>query len=223
MDDNEIQEEGGLIDRIKESPRTVSALIIILIVAAAIYAFSEDEGGQVSDTGEQTQVAAEDSGEEVNSNEAEGEEVIEVADEVDTQEREPRVAAETTTTDLKTPTEPKEAAEPKSISAEQEPLTEPYRTDTGFVEVAEAGNGVTHLARRASSRWLSENQAGYAVTDEHRIYIEDYIQKKTESNGLALGGTLEIGFDLIQEAVTAAKELSESQLNNLSQYTYVLQ
>src|SRR3989344_3352994 len=36
-------EDESLFDRIKESPRTVSALIIILIVAAAIYAFSGNE------------------------------------------------------------------------------------------------------------------------------------------------------------------------------------
>lgn len=219
MDDNEIQEEGGLIDRIKESPRTVSALIIILIVAAAIYAFSGDEGGQVSDLeneqqqGEEIAEVTEESSE--NSEAIEGEEEVTIANKetegkIAEETDEPKVAAATTTT------------KPK-VAKVQEPLPEPHRTEKGFVEVAEAGNGITHLARRASSRWLSENQAGYAVTDEHRIYIEDYIQNRTESNGLALGDTVEIGFDLIQEAVTAAEKLNENQLNNLSQYTHVLQ
>lgn len=212
MDDNEIQEEGGLIDRIKESPRTVSALIIILIVAAAIYAFSGDEGGQITDTDEQQGEEIVDVTEDADNTEAAGE-IVEATEktgkisEGDSGKQDPKVAAATTTTKPKV----------------QEPLPEPHRTEKGFVEVAEAGNGITHLARRASSRWLSENQAGYAVTDEHRIYIEDYIQNRTQSNGLALGETVEIGFDLIQEAVTAAKELNESQLNNLSQYTHVLQ
>jgi hypothetical protein len=218
--DNEFEEEGGLIDRIKESPRTVSALIIILIVAAAIYAFSgEEEGGQITEAGEQTEVATEvDS--ETTKEEGQEEDMKEIADKDDTsttEKREPKVAAETTTT------EPQAVAKKEVTKVEKEPLAEPSRTDKGFVEVAEAGNGITHLARRASSRWLSENQAGYAVTDEHRIYIEDYIQRKIATPGLAYGDTVEIGFDTIQEAVMAAQELTESQLQNLSQYTHVLQ
>ncbi len=39
-DTDDTNESGNWLDRIKQSPRTVSALIIILIVAAAIYAFS---------------------------------------------------------------------------------------------------------------------------------------------------------------------------------------
>jgi hypothetical protein len=46
MANGNLEEEGGFIQRVKESPRTVSALIIILIVAAAIYAFSGEETGQ---------------------------------------------------------------------------------------------------------------------------------------------------------------------------------
>jgi len=209
MEDNDWQEEGGLIDRIKESPRTVSALIIILIVAAAIYAFSGDEG-QVGESGEVAEVAEEEMMNE--EGEVTGEELDEEGIEIDGttgEVRQGKVAAD------------------KSIgkeAAKQEvKLPKARRTDKSFVEVAEAGNGVTHLARRASARWLSENQAGYAVTDEHRIFIEDYVQNKLGTNGLALGEEVEISFDLIAEAVEAAKELNEMQLKNLSQYTYVLQ
>ena len=42
MADDFEDDNGGILKRLKESPRTVSALIIILIVAAAIYAFSGD-------------------------------------------------------------------------------------------------------------------------------------------------------------------------------------
>ena len=82
--------------------------------------------------------------------------------------------------------------------------------------------GITHLARKATTRWLSENQAGYAVTDEHRIYIEDFIQNSLGTEGLALGETRTTTFEMVAEAVTMANELSESQLQNLSQYTAVL-
>ena len=197
MADDFEDDSGSFMDRIKESPRTVSALIIILIVAAAIYAFSgeEPEGVEVAEDGA-TEVAAEVAGDAM-------------IDETGA------VAGEST------------SDEPKMVSKEElmektMELPEPTRTADGFQEVAQPGDGITHLARRASTRWLSENQAGYAVTNEHRIYIEDYIQNRIGSEGLALGETRTVGFGLIAEAVAAAGQLNDQQLRNLSQYTSAL-
>lgn len=185
MDDNNSSSGGGVWQRIKESPRTVSALIIILIVAAAIYAFSGEEatppgiptGGEAALTDEETEGIV---------------------------EKEPQIAAET------------------NESGQLAVLPEAKRTNEGYVEVAQAGDGYTHLARRATTRWLSENQASYAVTDEHRIYIEDYIQNRLGARGLELGESQTVSFDLVAEAVAAAGELNEQQLKNLSQYTGAL-
>lgn len=216
MADYNMKEEGGLIDRIKESPRTVSALIIILIVAAAIYAFSGEEDKSTGETSEQaaTTETEENAGLEKENNEADTLEEGTVEGALAT--KEPKVAAgavtDGTTTEINK----------QSDRIDKPTVVEPYRTETGFVEVAEAGNGITHLARKASARWLSENQAGYAVTDEHRIFVEDYIQNKLGTSGLTMGQSMEISFSLIQEAVAAAGELDEGQLNNLGQYTYVL-
>jgi len=73
-----------------------------------------------------------------------------------------------------------------------------------------------------ATRWLGENQVNFAVTDEHRIYIEDYIQNQIGSEALELGETRLITFALVQEAVEAAGQLNEKQLQNLSQYTSAL-
>jgi len=195
MADNDL-EEGSFLERLKESPRTVSALIIILIVAAAIYAFSgQEEGEQATKVGDETAAVME-------------EEAVtegEIADQPEGQ-----VAAEV-------------SEEEQALEQQAEALPQAERTEQGFVEVAQAGDGFTHLARRATTRWLSENQAGYAVSDEHRIYIEDYIQNRLGTRGLTLGESSEITFDLIKEAVAAAGQLNESQLRNLSQYTSALQ
>jgi hypothetical protein len=106
---------------------------------------------------------------------------------------------------------------------EERELPQAQRTPEGFMEVAQAGDGYTHLARRAATRWLSENQAGYAVTDEHRIYIEDYIQNHLGTSGLEIGDSHTVTFELIREAVAEAGQLNETQLRNLSQYTSALQ
>lgn len=186
MDDDNGLSGGGIWQRIKESPRTVSALIIILIVAAAIYAFSGEEATQPGiPTGGKVALT---------DDEAEG-----IA------EKEPQIAAGT-----------------NESGQTPEVIPEAKRTNEGYVEVAQVGDGYTHLARRATTRWLSENQANYAVTDEHRIYIEDYIQNRLGTRGLELGESQTVSFDLITEAVAAAGELNEQQLKNLSKYTGAL-
>lgn len=199
-------EEGSFIDRIKESPRTVSALIIILIVAAAIYAFSGDDAPTTNDQADQATVTTEESAEESST---EGEENADTAME----------ETDTAATKTAAPSTPVTQDQMQEAAAN---LPEPRRSDSGFVEVAQAGDGITHLSRRAVTRWLAENQAGYEVTNEHRIYIEDYIQNGIGSNGLSLGQEQEISFELIKEAVEAANQLNNNQLQNLSQYTYVL-
>lgn len=179
---NNTPQEEGLWQRIKESPRTVSALIIILIVAAAIYAFSGPRQESVP-TATETPVGP-----------ASGQATVS-----------PK------------PGSPTEAATPKA--AQPTPMPEASRTDQAFVEVAQRGEGATHLARRAAGRWLQENQAGYEVTAEHKIYIEDYIKDRIGRKGLSLGQEQEISYQLVAEAVAAAKELNERQLKNLTKYT----
>lgn len=177
---NEVnQDEGSIVERIKESPRTVSAVIIILIVAAAIYAFSGDDLNTPSI--EETEQPSE---ENISNKEV--------------------------------------AGSTNENSMAEIILPEPEKTAEGFMEVAQPGEGLTHLARRATTKWLSENKSDYDVTDEHRIYIEDYMQKKLGNGLMQIGQTETVTFDLINEAIASASELNESQLQNLSQYTYVL-
>lgn len=186
---NNTPQDEGLLQRIKESPRTVSALIIILIVAAAIYAFSgpREAGNQApSETPNDSAVG------QVSASPVPGSPTALPAG---------RPAQVT----------------PKVVEAT--PLPEARQTDTAYVEVAQRGDGVTHLARRAAERWLQENQAGYDVTAEHKIYIEDYIKDQIGQKGLQLGAEQEISYQMVADAVAAAKELNEKQLKNLSKYT----
>ncbi len=200
QDDNKNEEDGGFVQRIKESPRTVSALIIILIVAAAIYAFSGNE--------QQPAVTTTDEG-------AATEEGLGIEPTPPGQEP----AGEATPAPKGATPAPIEQV---TISEQAQTLPEARKTDTGYVEVAQRGDGVTHLARRATTRFLGENTVDFAMTNEHRIYIEDYIKDKVGSQMLALGEEATISYDLIREAVAAAGQLTDQQLRNLSQYTYVL-
>lgn len=182
------------VERIKESPRTVSALIIILIVAAAIYAFSGDkapkqEAGQP--TGQGTETATEPTAT-------------------------PAPATSASTTPVVTP------VTKEQIAATVKALPEARKTATSYVEVAQKGDGITRMARRATSRYLNDNAVDFAVTNEHRIYIEDYIKDHMQRTPTHIGTEREISFDLIKAAVESAKTLNGKQLKNLTKYTSAL-
>ena len=204
-------QEGGFMQRVKESPRTVSALIIILIVAAAIYAFSGDQNQEPGDIAQNDQAATTEEQDE--AAEEEGEEEAEEGEEAAATDE-----AATTTPTQATP----EPVDRDALAEQNRALPEASKTDQGYVEVAAAGEGVTHLARKATTRYLSENNVDFNVTNEHRVYIEDYIKDRMGTQGLSLGEQQTISYDLLREAVDSARNLTPAQLNNLSQYTSAL-
>ncbi|HMN19431.1 MAG TPA: hypothetical protein PKA31_02470 [Candidatus Moranbacteria bacterium] len=112
--------------------------------------------------------------------------------------------------------EEKTSAEPKeqvaSIATSQE-------TESSFVETAMRGDGVTHLARRATANYLEKNPDS-SLTKEHKIYIEDYLRKKVgRSQTLHPGDSVEFSKDMVREAIDQSKQLNEKQLQNLKQYS----
>jgi hypothetical protein len=189
------QQDDNFMNRVKESPRTVSAIIIVVIVAAAIYAFSGNNK-------QNDEVA-------LNSPEATPE-----ASATPAMEKKEAVKGATTAS-------PK-PVDKAALSESAKKLPEARTTDSAYIEVAQKGDGLTHLARRAATRYLADHEAGYQVTNEHRIYIEDYVRKHMEKGHVALGAEKTISFDLVKQAVEAAGKLTPKQLNNLTQYTGAL-
>lgn len=92
-------------------------------------------------------------------------------------------------------------------------------TESTFVETASAGEGLTHLARKAAANYLEKN-ADSSLTAEHKIYIEDYLRKKVgHQGGVRIGTSVEFSKDLIRDAIAQSKTLNERQLKNLEQYS----
>ena len=87
-----------------------------------------------------------------------------------------------------------------------------------YKEVAEYGEGITHLARKALQEYLNEH-SNINLTPEHKIYIEDYIQNHIGERWLSLGEEIEISENLIVEAINKSQQLSPKQLENLKQYS----
>ena len=200
----EPQEEnkvGGFIERMKESPRTVSAIIIVVIVIAAIYAFSGNN---------QKQVAIETATPEASTQPA-------ASTTPETAMKDGKVTGGATTT--VTPIAP---IDKNTLMNQSKALPEEKKTDSAYIETAVKGDSLTTLSRKAATRYLASNDAGYQVTNEHRIYIEDYVRKHLAKQPVTVGSQETISFELIKQAVESAKNLNDKQLHNLTKYTHVL-
>lgn len=116
-------------------------------------------------------------------------------------------------------TEEMEAAGSETKSDAMVPAETSRETESTFVETAARGEGLTHLARKATANYLEKNTDS-SLTAEHKIYIEDYLRKKVgHEGGVRIGTSVEFSKDLIRDAIAQSKMLNERQLKNLEQYS----
>lgn len=94
----------------------------------------------------------------------------------------------------------------------------PQESKSGVITVtAVYGDGLTHLARKATSQYISENGIT-DLTSAHKIYIEDYLQKSVQAGTITPGTSVDFSNNLIAEAVNSAQALSSAELQNLNNY-----
>ena len=107
-----------------------------------------------------------------------------------------------------------DATEEENISA----VATSQETQGSFIETAANGDSQTTLARKALADFLEKNPDS-ALTNEHKIFIEDYLRKNSGHKGSVLTGTsIEFSKDLIKDAIAKSKNLNENQLQNLHKY-----
>jgi len=121
--------------------------------------------------------------------------------------------------------QPKETTEIQPTVAQEKTIQEiipqtgiQTGSKTGLIAIkAGKGEGITHLARRALKDFLKDNPKN--LTNEHKIFIEDYLKDKTGSRQLEVGEEISFSEDLIQEAINASAKLNADQLKNLEKYS----
>jgi hypothetical protein len=86
-----------------------------------------------------------------------------------------------------------------------------------IMEVAEPGDGVTHLARKALKKYMELNE-DIDLLPEQKIYIEDYLKDIIGSEPLEIGDTIKFGKQDITDAINKAMSLTDAQIENLSKY-----
>lgn len=98
-------------------------------------------------------------------------------------------------------------------------MTTSEETGAGFIETAVRGDSRTTLARKAVRDYLEKN-ADSSLTAEHKIYIEDYLQKRIGGKTrILVGEQLTFSNEMIKESIEKSKTLNEQQLQNLKQYS----
>lgn len=105
----------------------------------------------------------------------------------------------------------------EEIKPDTQKIPEAIKKDGNIIEKAIKGDGVTHLSRRVLKNYLTDNPQ--ELTNEHKIYIEDYLKDNIGSRPLEIGEEISFSEDLIQQAIDASLELTPEQLKNLEKYS----
>lgn len=193
MTEEQISEKNSMTNWIKENTRIIISIIIVIAIAGGIYSYSKRSQKLI----EQNVIE---------------EQTVLPKDKVEIQKDEVQKNPSDNTV-IQEPEREKSAISPSAASKE---------TETSFIEVAEKGNGTTHLARRALANYLEKNPDS-SLTAEHKIYIEDYLRKKSGFKGkIYIGTSVEFSKDLIKQAIDESKKLNEKQLKNLQKYTILV-
>lgn len=92
-----------------------------------------------------------------------------------------------------------------------------------FIEVAEPGDGVTHLTRSALGSYLLENSFinPIVLTTEEEIFVEDTLQNIYGGSPLKPGDSITISRDTITRAIDEVKSVSGFSLGDFIQPTSI--
>lgn len=197
-EDFESQEDlgwGGKVKNwIQDNIRIIISVLIVVVIAGGIYSYSNRSQDSFSE-------------EEMDLEEEFAmEEGSEGGQEIDNTET-------TTEADVK------EEAKVNPESAETENKTISQETGEAFIETAVAGDSQTTLARKALASYLEKNTDS-ELTNEHKIYIEDYLRKNVgHSGGVKVGSQISFSKNLIKDSIEKSKTLNENQLENLKKYS----
>ncbi|MDH4330777.1 MAG: hypothetical protein OEV93_04460 [Candidatus Moranbacteria bacterium] len=231
-------EKQGLSNWLADNLRIIISIFIVVLVAGSIYSYSKRSEERVVATDQNQEITEEEMLAEIlgENQEATEEETLENTEEaiVEDAQEEPQIETEEAVDESEVAvSEPKEVvAEDTEEEIEQAPAEEEQEiiatqdinqeTEGSFIEVAIAGEGTTHLARKALNDYLEKNPDS-SLSPEHKVYIEDYLRKKIGfQDSVHIGTSIEFSKSLIKEAIDASKSLNDAQLRNLQKYTVAI-
>ena len=200
----EEESSGGFKQWFQDNLRIILSVIVVVAIAGGIYSYSKQSPQQNNGSEIASQIETEEQQNQEEANVTEEEKANEEVSETE------KATAENKEEKAGQETEKKvSATQTEKISQE---------TEKSFIETAQKGEGLTHLARRALADYLEKNPDS-ELKAEQKIYIEDYLRKHVGFNKRIYPGTsVEFSKDLIKEAINQSKQLTPAQIKNLHKY-----
>jgi len=109
----------------------------------------------------------------------------------------------------------------ENVKGAQSPVPQITQAGQDIIATAVKGNGATHLARQALKEYLKDKpELAQKLKPEHRIFIEDYLQKHLpdQAKTLRVGDRITFSANDFQAAIDKALTLNDNQLKNLNKY-----
>lgn len=98
--------------------------------------------------------------------------------------------------------------------------TDIQKSETKITIKANAGDGVTHLARKAVAEYSKDKEI--TLSKEQKIYAETVLKNKYYKHHLNLSQELEFEISDLAETVEKAQNLSEKEIQAWSKYTHLV-
>lgn len=90
------------------------------------------------------------------------------------------------------------------------------QSDASLTVRAEAGDGVTHLARKAIAEY--SKQQNLTLSAEQKLYAETVLKNQYYQSQLQIGQSIEFSLDSLDNTVKEAQNLSSQQIKSWSKY-----
>jgi len=198
----------GWFEKIKdwsyENWQTILVVLIVLIVGISAYNYNQE-----TDNSSGTAIIEENESTENNIEESiDDQETV-----VETQDQE--IAEQE---DIIVENNKEEAEISQEVKKEETVISSSDNSGKKYTITATEGEGITHLARHALAKYIQDNGNEEDLSQEHKIYIEDYLQNRTGSEAIEKGHQESFSEELIQEAIINSRNLSPDLIENLTKY-----
>ncbi len=168
----------------------ISILLIVFLIVSGVYAFNRDT--------EQKDKSVEEKVEDIKKEEQKAEEENKTEENKDT-----------------------EVAENKTEETKKEEMsTDIQKTETKITLKAQAGDGVTHLARKAVAEYSKDKNI--TLSKEQKLYAETVLKDKNYKHHLNLGQEVEFDVNSLSDIIQKAQNLSEKEIKAWSKYTHLV-
>lgn len=169
----------------------ISILLIVFLIVSGVYAFNRDT--------EQKDKTVEEKVEDIKKEEDEKTE-----DANKTEENKDTEVAENKTEETK----------------KEEMSADIQKTETTITLKAQAGDGVTHLARKAIAEYTKDKDI--KLSKEQKLYAETVLKDKNYKHHLNSGQEIEFDVNSLSDTIQKAQNLSEKEIKAWSKYTHLV-